>query len=264
MNRHLIDTAISLITIFAVILLWCVASYSWNVPSYILPTPVSVLSALKVGYIDGLYYPHFFFTLTTMVLGYAAGCTLAFILGAAVAQWRVVDRAVYPLVITLQSMPKVALAPLLLVWFGFGIESKIVMVALICFFPIFVNTSVGLRQANPELINLMRAFSASEWMVFRKIKLPAAAGHIFAGLQIAVVLSLIGAVVAEFVSSSKGLGHLISASSVSLEVNVMFAALISLAVIGITANQIVRYLHRKLVFWEQHDASNSSSVTAVS
>ena len=143
------------------------------------------------------------------------------------------------------------LAPLIIVWFGFDLASKVVMVSLVCFFPMFINTAVGLKQTNPALLDLMRAFSASRLHVLLHIKIPSAAGHIFAGLQIAIVLGLIGAVVAEFVSSTKGLGHLINAAAVNLETNTMFAALFSLAVLGILGSQAIRRLHARVVFWDR-------------
>ncbi len=216
-----------------------------------------MLQALYTGYVGGLYWQHFFFTLQSMVLGYLAGCTAAFLLGCLFAESRTVERTLYPFVVALQSMPKVALAPLIIVWFGFGIESKIVMVALVCFFPMFINTAMGLKQTNPALLDLMNAFSASRWHILTRIKIPSAAGHIFAGLKIAIVLGLIGAVVAEFVSSTKGLGNLINASAVNLETNTMFAALLSLAVMGIMGSQVIRLIHAKVVFWDKGAASQA-------
>jgi NitT/TauT family transport system permease protein len=171
--------------------------------------------------------------------------------GTLVAESRTFDQFVYPYIVALQSMPKVALAPLIIVWFGFGLESKIVIVALVCFFPVLINTIVGIRQTDKNLIDLYRAFSASRWMIFRQVKLPAAAGHIFAGLEISVVLGLIGAVVAEFIASQRGLGNVIQAASVNMDVATMFAALISLALLGICGSQIVRYMHRTIVFWDR-------------
>jgi len=156
-------------------------------------------------------------------------------------------------------VPKVALAPFLLVWFGFGLESKVVMVALVCFFPMFINTAIGLKQTNPAILDLMHAFSASRWHVLTGIKIPSAAGHIFAGLQIAIVLGLIGVVVAEFVSSTRGLGYLISAAAVNLETDTMFAALLSLAAIGLVANQTIRFLHDRVVFWDKPSVSQTAA-----
>jgi len=233
------------------VLAWDAAIRLLKVPNFILPAPADVLTALKKGYIDGLFWQHFFFTSQSMLAGYVMGCSAAFALGCLFAESRAVERTLLPFVVALQSMPKVALAPLIIVWFGFGIESKIVMVALVCFFPMFINTVVGLKQTSPALLDLMAAFSASRWNVLLRIKIPSAAGHIFAGLQIAIVLGLIGAVVAEFVSSTKGLGHLINAAAVNLETNVMFAALISLAALGVGGSQLMRFLHAKIVFWDK-------------
>ena len=246
-----------LVALVALVAIWELAIRFFKVPNFILPTPGSVMKSLHVGYVQGLYWQHFLFTLQSMVLGYLAGCIAAFLLGCLFAESRAVERTLYPFVVALQSMPKVALAPLIIVWFGFGIESKIVMVALVCFFPMFINTAVGLKQTNPALLDLMSAFSASRWHVLTRIKIPSAAGHIFAGLQIAVVLGLIGAVVAEFVSSTKGLGYLINASAVNLETNTMFAALLSLAVLGILGSQAIRVIHAKVVFWDRGATSQS-------
>jgi len=251
MHEKVKSVVFPLVAFVVLIVLWDAAISFFKVPNFILPRPQAVLQALDRGYVQGLFWPHFLFTLQSMVAGYLLGCSLAFALGCLFAESRTVERTLFPFVVALQSMPKVALAPLIIVWFGFGIESKIVMVALVCFFPMFINTAVGLKQTPPALLDLMSAFSASRWNVLLRIKIPSAAGHIFAGLQIAIVLGLIGAVVAEFVSSTKGLGHLINASAVNLETNVMFAALVSLAALGVAGSMVVRFLHAKIVFWDK-------------
>jgi NitT/TauT family transport system permease protein len=258
MNDRLKTIFYPFITLAIVLAAWKLSISVFKVPNFVLPTPEAVVAALKRGYIQGLFWKHFVFTLKAMILGYGLGCSLAFVLGCLFAESRVIERLLLPYVVALQSMPKVALAPFLLVWFGFGLESKVVMVALVCFFPMFINTAVGLKQTNPAILDLMRAFSASRWHVLTRIKIPSAAGHIFAGLQIAIVLGLIGAVVAEFVSSTRGLGYLISAAAVNLETDTMFAALLSLAAIGIVANQIVRFLHDRILFWDKGSVSQST------
>lgn len=250
-----------LITLVALIAFWIAAIRIFQVPNFIIPAPEAVVESLRRGYVEGLFWKHFFFTLQSMATGYALGCSLAFLTGCAFAESKTVERLFLPYVIALQSMPKVALAPLIIVWFGFEMTSKVVMVALVCFFPMFINTVVGLRQTNPALLDLMNAFSASRWEILLRIKIPSAAGHIFAGLQIAIVLGLIGAVVAEFVSSTKGLGHLINAAAVNLETNVMFAALISLAALGVAGSLLVRYLHTRIVFWDKGSATRAETVT---
>ncbi len=259
MTERLKSIGYPLITLGVLVGIWIFAVRVLKVPNYVLPAPESVVLALKRGYVEGHFWAHFFFTLKSTASGYAIGCTVAFVMGCLFAESRTVERLLYPYVVALQSMPKVALAPLIIVWFGFEMASKVVMVALVCFFPMFINTAVGLKNTNPALLDLMHAFSASRLHVLVRIKIPSAAGHIFAGLQIAVVLGLIGAVVAEFVASTQGLGYLISASAVNMDTSVMFAGLASLGVLGVGASVLVKYLHAKIVFWDR--SPGQSAVT---
>ena len=244
------DVFFPLITLVAGIVVWTFAIRVFSIPNYILPSPGSVLAAMRLGYIDGEYWPHVWFTLQNIIVGYVCGCVAAVLMGALLAESRNFERFVYPYIIALQSMPKVALAPLIIVWFGFGNLSKIVMVALICFFPMFINTSSGIKQTPAHLINMMRVFSASRVDVFLRVKLRAALGHIFAGLQIGIVLGLIGEVVAEFIASTKGLGYLIATSQANFDVATMFAALFGLVAIGICGTQLIRWIGARAIFWE--------------
>jgi NitT/TauT family transport system permease protein len=259
MNENLKSVFYPLLLLLALLALWVVAVRNWGVPNYILPSFESVLAALRRGYIEGAFWKDFGYTMSSMLIGYVCGCSVAFVTGTLFAEFRWLERLLYPFVLGLQSMPKVALAPLILVWFGFGLGSKAVMVGLVCFFPMFINTAVGLKATDPSLIDLMRAFSASRWHILTRIKIPSAASHIFAGLQISVVLGLIGAVVAEFVSSSQGLGYLINAATTTLDTSTMFAALISLAVLGIAGSQFIKFLQRKLVFWDRGDQNQAAA-----
>jgi NitT/TauT family transport system permease protein len=240
-----------LITLVCSVAAWHLAVVLLKIPGYILPPPMDIANNIVSSFADGTIWPHIGYTLHATIAGYVVGCGLALVCGAVLAESATFEKFVYPLVVALQAMPKVALAPLILVWFGFGIASKIVLVVLICFFPLFVNTIVGLRQADAELIDACRAFSASRWYVFFHVKLPSAAGGIFAGLQIAVSLALIGAVVGELVASQKGLGYMIGAAAASMAVSTMFAGVILLAIMGIAGTEAVRWLHRKVVFWEE-------------
>ncbi|SDV48044.1 ABC transporter permease [Chitinasiproducens palmae] len=251
MNERIKSVVYPLILFALILALWSFATSRFGIPTYILPPLSGVVAALRHGFVEGAYWGDFLYTLTSVVSGYAAGCTCAFVLGCLFAEFRPVERVLHPFVLALQSMPKVALAPLILVWFGFDLASKVVMVALVCFFPMFINTVVGLKATPPALIDLMRAFSASRWQILLRIKIPSAAGHIFAGLQISIVLGLIGAIVAEFVSSTKGLGFLINSATAQMDTSTMFAALASLAVLGIAGSQLVRWLHRRIVFWDR-------------
>ncbi|MBP7064825.1 ABC transporter permease [Ferrovibrio sp.] len=260
LRRNWANVVYPIISFVVLVIVWSLSIKLFQVPNYILPEPSAVLRQLHKGYVQGDYWPHVLFTLKNTAIGYFFGCSIAIVFGALLAESRNFDRFVYPFIIALQSMPKVALAPLIIVWFGFGMLSKVVMVALICFFPLFINTSVGIKQTPTQLIDMMRVFKASRLEIFFRVKLKSAMGHIFAGLQIGVVLSLIGAVVAEFVASTRGLGYLVSTSQANFDVATMFAALVGLIAIGITGTQLVRFFHSRVVFWE----ASGSSETIVS
>lgn len=242
--------AYPLISLAALVAVWHFAVRWWNVPDYLLPAPAAVLQTLADGLWDGSLWPHIGATLANTAAGYAIGCALAVALGALLAESRRFERFVYPLLVGLQATPKVALGPIILVWFGFGAASKIVLVALVCFFPLFVNTVNGLRRTDPDLLETCRAFSASRLYLLWHVKLPAALGDIFAGLQIGVALALIGAVVGEFLSAQRGLGYLIASASVSMSLATMFAGVLLLAAIGLAGSQAVRWLQARVVFWE--------------
>lgn len=246
------------ITFGTLLLVWELSVTFFSVPEYVFPRVGPVAQALYSGYAEGTIYPHLAFTLQSTLSGYVIGCSLAVIFGAILAESRTFEKFVYPFVIALQSMPKVAVAPLIMLWFGYGIESKIVMVAVICFFPLFVNTIAGIRQTDPAMINMMKAFSAPGWLTFFRVKLFAAAGSIFAGLKISVVMALIGAVVGEFVGSAKGLGWLIQSGMSNFNTPLMFSALITLIVVGLTLTSIVSFFHRRAVYWEKTSSTASN------
>jgi NitT/TauT family transport system permease protein len=251
--------AIQVISLVTLLAIWWGATALFKVPSYVLPPPSQVWDALWQGYVEGTLWKHLFFTLQSTVTGYLAGCLFGFLLGLLLAEVPTLELVVYPYIVALQSMPKVALAPLIIMWFGLGLESKIVMVSLICFFPVLVNTFVGMRQADEKLIELYQAYGASRLSIARHVKLPAAAGSIFAGLQISVALGLIGAVVSEFIASQRGLGNVIQSASINMDAGLLFSALISLAAIGTIGSQIIRALHARIVFWERRATTTSTT-----
>ncbi len=239
-----------LATLGVVVFAWWAAVRGLHMEAYLLPAPGAVARAIYDGFADGSFWPHIAATVEASAIGFAVGSAIAVALGVALAEQPIFERFLFPLIVALQAMPKVALAPLILVWCGFGLESKVVLIVLICFFPLFVNVVVGIRSADPDLIDLCRASCASRWYIFRNVKLPSAAGNIFAGLQIGASLALIGAVVGEFVSAQRGLGYLIASSMVNMSVATMFAGAILLALIGIAATAAVRWVHARVVFWE--------------
>jgi NitT/TauT family transport system permease protein len=231
------------------LLVWHLVTRYSGVSPYVLPPPERVLARLAMVLVGGEMYPHLAATLAAIAAGYFAGAGIAFILGALVAEFRTLDRLLRPCIMAFQAVPKVSIAPLIFIWVGFGIESTIILVALICFFPVFVNTSIALHATNPNLIDLMRSCTASRFHTFWHVKLPDAAGQIFAGLQIAVIFALIGCVVMEFINAPQGLGFLIQNSASTLDTPMVFACVLLLAVFGVAGTQLMRFLQRWLAFW---------------
>jgi NitT/TauT family transport system permease protein len=224
-----------------------------HVPNYLLPRPDVVVTTAYGAFKSGYIWQHILFTTESSLFGFIFGSIIGAVLGGLLAESPLLERGFYPYIVFFQSMPKVALAPLLIVWFGFDLESKIILVALISFFPVFINTFVGIRQADADLVDVMRVCSASRASIFWHVKLPAAAGSIFASLQIAVSFSLIGAIVAEFVASKKGIGTVIQQSAQSMDTGLNITGVLILSVMGMIGTAVVRFFHKRVVFWEARD-----------
>jgi NitT/TauT family transport system permease protein len=252
-----------LLLIGLVLVVWEYAVMWFKVPQFILPAPTSIFGALYTGLTNELYVPHIITTLTETMYGFVVGTALAFLLGTAVALSRKFEYFLYPFIVMFQAMPKVALAPLIIVWFGLGLTSKVVNAALVAFFPLMVNTIVGLRSAEEDRINLMRSLAASRWQIFWMLQLPNALPYIFAGLEIAMIFALIGAIVAEFVGAEKGLGMLIQSMNFTMDVAGQFSVLLILSVLGLLLNGAVAFVRRRILFWDpSRDADQPGSQTS--
>jgi NitT/TauT family transport system permease protein len=249
------NATLRVLLMVAVLGVWELCVRAFAVPVYILPAPSSILRALYVGLSRFIYVQNSWVTLEETLLGFVAGTSLAFLLGAAIALSRRFEYFLYPYIVMFQALPKVALAPLIMVWFGVGLPSKIVNAALIAFFPLMVNTIVGLRSADEDRINLMRSLDASEAQIFWMLRLPSALPFVMAGLEVAMIFALIGAIVAEFVGATSGLGVLINSLNFSGDVAGIFSVLIILSIIGLALNQAVLAVRRRVLFW---DASQKS------
>ncbi len=229
--------------------LWELAVWVFEIRPALMPAPSRIARAL-MGLIEAGTLPrHLSITLIEILAGFIIGSLAGIILGTAITLSRVVNRIVYPYIVVLQVIPKVAIAPLLVVWFGFGIESKIVMAVLISFFPLVVNTIAGLQNIEPEYLNLMTALTANRWQTFRYVRFPSALPYIFAGLEAGIVLSVIGAIVGEFVGAGVGLGYLIMLMNANLNVPGVFAVLVVLSVLGVSLHAIMGFVRRRVVFW---------------
>lgn len=235
--------------LFVFLLLWEGIVGLFSIPAYFLPAPSTVLSSL-IGHLQTpTFWNNAGITLREIVIGYLIAVAIGLGVGALVSQSPLTERVILPYLVAFQTIPKVALAPILLVWFGFGIESKIVMVTLVAFFPILINVVEGLRSVESEKIEMLRSLGASRFQVFRKIRVPNAAPFIFAGLDLGIIFAVLGAVVAEFVGAQGGLGYQLLQYNYNFDVASMFAMLVVLSALGLTGHTIVRLFQRKFAFW---------------
>ena len=231
--------------------LWALITRVGNYPTFILPDPLSVFNELTKIALNGTLWKHSAATLLEIAGGLALGVTAATVLGYILAKSPFLERLLGPYIAAAQSIPAVAIAPLLIIWFGSGQLSKVLICALIVFFPVLVNTIVGIRSVDSGLKMLMRSLRANRWQTFVMLEVPAAMPVLLGGLKIGVVLAVIGAVVGEFVGADRGLGYLINLSKGLFNTPLMFAALISLSVISLTLYVIVSGLEHWLLAWRR-------------
>jgi NitT/TauT family transport system permease protein len=218
-------------------------------PAIILSRPTEIFPAFSDALTTGFVWENFWVTFQETVLGFVIGAGTGFLLGVYVALSPVFRKAFYPMVILFQSTPRVALAPIFISWFGFGITSKVALAATICFFPVLVNTISGLTLIDENAGLLMRSLRASTWQMFRSLRLPNAVPAIFAGLKTALTFALIGAIVGELTASNEGAGHLIETAAFQFRMDDVFAYLLLLALIGLALFVAAQFLERKLIFW---------------
>jgi NitT/TauT family transport system permease protein len=232
--------------------LWGLVGRLGGYPTFLLPTPGQVWAKFLVVAADGTLWYHTSVTLVEILGGLALGLTAATLLGYLLAKSPVVERFLSPYIVASQSVPIVALAPLLIVWFGFGLISKVLVCALTIFFPVLISTIVGLRSVEEDLMDLMRSLHASRWQVFRYLEVPAALPVLLGGLKIGVTLSVIGAVVGEFAQSDRGLGFLVNLANRGLfDTPLMFVALFVLMTIALGLYGAVSAVEVLLLRWKR-------------
>lgn len=240
---------ISVLLLLAILAIWEASVRASLVPAFLLPAP----SRLVVQFIEDVtslsVLREALVTITEIASGFLAGAIIGVALGAVIALVPVIEDIVWPYIITLQTIPKVAIAPLLIIWFGFGIESKILIVALICFFPILVNAAAGFKSTDSRQVLLMESMDATSWQIFTMVRLPNAVPFLIAGFQIAIILSVIGAVVGEFLGASAGLGALLVVRQSNMDVTGVFSVLAMLSIIGLLMNLGIGLLSRRIAFW---------------
>lgn len=236
-----------ILSLLIFVLIWWAVIAVFSLPGYILPTPLKVLdSIIGTG-------PALWTNLATTLLETIEGFIAAVIVGVAasllIASSKVAERLIYPILVTTQAVPKVAVAPIFLAWFGLGSEPRIVIAGLLAVFPIIINTSVGLIGVDPGLLMLARSTGAKRHRVFWQVRLPAALPGFFAGLKLGIALAVVGAVVGEFVGGDTGLGYIVTNAQGNLNTSLAFAAIVLLSALGVALFYVIDGIERLLVHW---------------
>jgi NitT/TauT family transport system permease protein len=230
---------------------WAVAQYS-ELPSFILPSPVQVWTRFLRAIADGSLFVHAGVTLFEILTGLLVGALAATVLGYLVAKSRALERVLAPYLVASQAIPLVAIAPLLVIWFGPGIFSKILICALIVFFPVLVNTVVGVRAVPTALHDLMRSLHATRGQILLKLEIPAALTVFLGGLRIGATLSVIGAVVGELVGADMGLGFLINVGRGQYDTALVFVAVFTLILLALVLYGLVAWAEKRLLSWQEN------------
>jgi len=233
------------------LLLWQLLVTIGSYPTFILPAPAVVFRRFLIAVGDGTLLRHTSATLREVFLGLGLGLSAATSVGYVFAKSKPLERLLSPYIVASQSIPIVALAPLLVIWFGFGMLSKVIVCALTVFFPVLINTIVGLRSVDENLVDLMRSYGASRRQMIIMLEIPAALPVLLGGLKIGVTLSVIGAVVGEFVAADVGLGFLVNLSRGLFDTPMLFVALFTLVVIAVSLYGIVVLLENRLLSWRR-------------
>jgi NitT/TauT family transport system permease protein len=220
-----------------------------DVKAYLVPAPSLVAQRLAED--PSMYIEEGLRTLEGAMLGFTLGGVIALLLATVMAQSRFLERAIFPLAILVKVTPIVAIAPLLTIWFGFGLMPEVFIAALIVFFPIMVNALIGFRSVNPNALALLESLSASRGEVFLRLRLPSSLPYLFAAFRVAMPLSVVGAVVAEWFSGDRGLGAVIFVANNNLKMDVAFAAVFMLAILGVGLFLFTSYVERRVLFWHE-------------
>ena len=240
--------AASGIAFVAVVLAWKLLVVLAGYPVFILPPPEAVAASFVSGWADGTIGPHAARTLLEIALGFAIGAGLALPTGYALARSPLAERVLSPYLVAAQAVPILAIAPLLALWFGPGILAKVVICAVIVFFPIAIATMVGVRAVDASLLELARSFRATRWQVVRTLEVPAALPAIFGGLRVGVTLAVVGAIVGEWAGADRGLGLLVNLAKGSLfDTPLLFATLLTIALLGVALYSLVVLAERTFV-----------------
>ena len=247
-TRDRVSAVLFPIATFAVLLLaWQFLVRLFGVPEYILPVPTEFLHKLFES--RGLIWQHTLITGSEVLLGFLFAAAIGVPLGLMIVSFKSLERSLYPLIVFFQLIPKIAVAPLFVVWFGFGPFPKVLLTFMLCFFPTLVASMTGFRALDERVLYLTRSMGANPGQTFRYVRLPSALAHIFGGFKVSIVFAATGAIVAEFVGSNSGLGYLLLRATSYLDMPLIFAVLVALSIIGIVFSYAVQLLERLCMPW---------------
>jgi NitT/TauT family transport system permease protein len=237
---------------------WETLTVSGVIPSYLLPTASEVLAALGEDIRDiltgGPMWTHFYTTLVEILLGFFFSAVIGVAVGAILAEFKTIQRATYPYVVAANATPRIAFAPLVVIWFGFDWASKVVMAVAVAVFPVIVNTMAGLAATDRDDLRLMRSLGATRSQLLWRVRIPTALPYIFAGLETAMLFSAVGAVIGEFMAGNAGLGYVTLLAQELFRLDDAFSAIVLLSVQGFLLHRLVVIAGRRLVFWQAESA----------
>ena len=251
-RRDKVIQVIGPVVILAIVLAaWHFAIIIFDVSRFVVPSPSDTWHALWTGLVvDGNYWPELWYTLRNSLLGLFFGGVIGILFGTLLAASPMAERLLHPFLVGFQTFPKVAIVPILTVWFGFDATPKVIVAAILAFFPLMVNTYTGMLSVLSTEYELMNSLRASRMQIFFKLKLPRAVPAILAGLELAIVYSLLGAVTAEFLGGSDGLGHLSQVRASVLDTPTVFAILVIFAALGSALYEVVSLIRRRFAYWQ--------------
>jgi NitT/TauT family transport system permease protein len=246
---QVVNGVLSVVLLVVVLGIGEAVTRSGAVSQLLVPPPTAIFATLWSGITSGVYIAPLLNSMGAGLAGFLIATVLGFAIGGLLASLPRLERIVYPYIVAFQSTPLIAIAPLMIIWIGFGIESKIAVVVVVCFFPVLVNTLQGLRLRDRDRQELAVALGATRWQVFRYIRLPGSMPYVFAGLHVSALFAVLGAIVAEFVGARDGIGTLMNQQQALYNVPGVFAILIILMIVGLLVNLLMRLLERRVTFW---------------
>jgi NitT/TauT family transport system permease protein len=245
-TRSVLEPGAAPLLALVILAVWQAAVPLLGISEFVLPTPWIIIKRIVLDW--WLLFQHAWITVLEVVFGFGIAVLTGIPTALAIFYWRVFERAVYPLLVALQTVPKVVLAPLLVLYLGYDWAPKIFLAFLISFFPIVISTVVGLQSLDKPMVNLLRSMGANEWQVFAKLRMPAALPNIFGGFKVGIGLAVIGAVIGEYVAAERGIGYLQLQANSRFDTALSFAAVVVISGVGVLLFSIISFIERRVVF----------------